>query len=58
MTLWPAAGLLLLATLLHFIAPVWRRRWLSGIFYLAAAVVAAGAFWILLAYEVPELPTW
>lgn len=56
MTLWPAAGLLLLAAFLHFIAPIWRRRWLTGMFYLAAATAAAGAFWILLAYEFPELP--
>jgi hypothetical protein len=58
MTLWPAAGLLLLAAGLHFIAPVTRRRWVTVILYLAAAASAACAFGILLAYEFPELPTW
>jgi hypothetical protein len=45
---WPAAGLLLLAALLHFIAPIGRRRWMIAILYLASAAAGAGAFWLLL----------
>jgi hypothetical protein len=44
MTPWPAAGLLLLAALLHFTAPVSRRRWVTVILYFAAATVFVRAW--------------
>ncbi len=57
MTLWPAAGLLLLAAGLHLVAMSRRTQTWEAILHLASAGAAAGAFWLLVQYEEWNLGT-
>jgi hypothetical protein len=59
MTLWPAAGLFC-SPQRCFMLPLCpgAPRGPEIAFLLLSAATAAGAFWILLAIEFPELPRW